>query len=125
MTYLVPAVAAALLVQSLCLWRVSRRLQQLLQLEAKLASFGHSLTLLTDTTEGCFQALAAELASSGARSHARGSRQRRVVNAARRNQTVERIAAEEDLALSEVQLRLAMAKQGSAAQGEDGGSLRS
>src|SRR5215218_5653109 len=43
------------------LWRVRRLLGVLPLVEGRLDTVSHSLTLLTDTTEACFKALAARL----------------------------------------------------------------
>jgi hypothetical protein len=95
-------------------------------LEVRMASLTRSLELLTDTTETGFNALAAFLESAPVRPAAsRTTRQRRVVGAASDGRTVAEIAAQEELAETEVRLRLHLARQG-AAQGKDHhGALRS
>jgi hypothetical protein len=91
-------------------------------------TLAHSVSLLTDTTESCFKALAMQLQfvqSQGGRptpaptraraagagepqtdAAVRKSRQRRVVGAARRGEAPADIAAREDVAEGEVALRL-------------------
>jgi DNA-binding NarL/FixJ family response regulator len=71
--------------------------------------------LLTDTTETCFQVVASQLEQEPSQKAApavgRAARQRRVVGAARRGRSVTEIAVEEEVAESEVRLRLHLAEQ--------------
>ena len=123
-------------VQAWCLWRVRRALAALLPLEERVTRLNYSLGLLVDTTQGCFDALAAQVATQGAQRHEpvqmpaaapaaapapavtasrpatanRQQRQRRVVGAAKRGRTVAQIAAEEAVAEGEVALRVQMAR---------------
>lgn len=113
MMYLVAGVVVVLAVQAWALWRMAARLRGLTRLEARLATFAHSLTLLTDTTETCFQTLAAQLSQDDLRplpTPGRAARQRRVIGAARRGRSIGEIAAREELAESEVRLRLHLAE---------------
>lgn len=104
-------------------WRVRRLLAALPSIEDRVAGLSHSVSLLTDTTEACFKAMALQLESMrqgserstlrrpGTEPGAPGTtaaknRQRRVVGAARRGEPVSRIAAREQMAEGEVALRL-------------------
>jgi hypothetical protein len=110
-------------VQAWCLWRVRRTLVALLPLEERVTRLNYSLGLLVDTTQGCFDALAAQVAqrteavppapavtASRPATASRQQRQRRVVGAAKRGRTVAQIAAEEAVAEGEVALRVQMAR---------------
>jgi hypothetical protein len=110
------------------LWRVRQLLQLVPVVQDRMDTLANSVSLLTDTTESCFKALAMQLQfvqSQGgrptpapARARATGagepqtdaavrkSRQRRVVGAARRGEALADIAAREDVAEGEVALRL-------------------
>lgn len=110
------------------LWRVRRLLAVVPLVQDRLDALSNSLSLLTDTTESCFKALSMQLqfmlAQHGqpvvpvsARQHGQsaglpddletlGTRQRRVVEAARRGEGIGAIAAREDVAESEIALRL-------------------
>jgi hypothetical protein len=106
---------------------VTRRLAALERFESRLVSVAHTLTLLADTTETGFQSIATELAQQRSvvpapRASAKSSRQRRVVNASHRGQSVSEIASLEEVAESEVRLRLFLADQ-SHAQRSAHGSL--
>jgi hypothetical protein len=114
MVYILAAIGAVLLFETWCLWRVLDRLYAVGRVEDRLSSVAHSLALLTDTTETCFQIVASRLDDGPAREAVppgRGMRQRRVVGAARHGKTVAEIAAEEEVAEAEVRLRLHLAQQ--------------
>ena len=131
MTYGLAALLAVMVVE---LWLLRRRVALRLgalskfedDLEVRMASLTRSLELLTDTTETGFNTIAAYLETGPARpAAARTTRQRRVIGAADRGRSVAEIAAQEELAETEVRLRLHLARQG-AAQGRDShGALRS
>ena len=53
--------------QAWCLWQVGRALAALLPLEERVTRLNHSLGMLVDTTQGCFDALAAQVAQRGER----------------------------------------------------------
>jgi DNA-binding NarL/FixJ family response regulator len=118
MTYAVGAAVGVLVAlvgaQSWCLWRLVGRMRVLPRVEERVATLVHTVGLLTDTTEACFQSVAARLGgegpSAGAEAAGRLSRQRRVLGAARRGQAASEIAAQEELAESEVRLRLHMGR---------------
>jgi hypothetical protein len=109
--------------QSYLLWRLTRSLGGVQKLDEKLGHFGDALSLLTETTESGFKAVAAELDRSAARPNdgpakaaikkamPAPSTAARISAAARRGRTVPEIAAAEELSEGEVRLRLHMAKQ--------------
>lgn len=107
MIYVVGTLAVISLVELFLLWRVARALGALERFEDRLAHFGGALTLLTETTESGFRSLAIELARTGKPSGAssRGVT-RRVMRAARQGRSPIEIAAREQIAESEVRLRL-------------------
>jgi hypothetical protein len=125
-------VVAALVVVSLfetwCLWRVIEQFSVLGGVEDRLTRVAHSLALLTDTTETCFQVVASQLecgtAARAAPPNGRAARQRRVVGAARRGRSINEIAAAEEVAESEVRLRLHLAEQDAHGGEERHGSMR-
>jgi len=120
LTYAIAALAVVLLFQSWCIWRVLDRLGVLERFEDRLASLSHTLMLLTDTTETCFQVIASQLekeqSERAASSPGRVGRQRRIVAAARRGRSVGEIAAQEEVAEGEARLRLHLAEQGDSAE---------
>jgi hypothetical protein len=109
------------------LWRVRRLLAAVPVMQERIDSLSHSVALLTDTTESCFKALSMQLqfmqnqqtreagvparprvqpATGSEDAGTRKARQRRVVGAARRGESVTAIAAREDVSESEVALRV-------------------
>jgi hypothetical protein len=127
------------------LWRVRRQLNAVTDVQDRVNTLTNSVALLTDTTESCFRAISMQLQfqqSSNVGSAARrpatpsaeppvqtpGSRkakQRRVVGAARRGEAVAAIAAREDLAETEVALRLHVGRDQPTAEPKRYGSLLS
>ncbi len=122
------------------LWRVQRLLATVPVVQERLDTLSNSVTLLTDTTESCFKALAMQMqfmqaqgvgaapaaqrarasaaADAGVDAVAKKGRQRRVVGAARRGEAVAAIAAREDVAEAEVALRLHLNNRDGAATAE-------
>ena len=112
--------------QSYLLWRLTRSLGGVQKLDEKLGHYGDALSLLTETTESGFKAVAAELDRASARPNdgpAKAAIKKampapstvaRISAAARRGRTVPEIAAAEELSEGEVRLRLHMAKQSQA-----------
>jgi hypothetical protein len=110
------------------LWRVRALLAVVPAMEERIESLSHSVALLTDTTESCFKAISMQLqfmqsqptrdavaaavrprvqpAIAPEDAGTRKARQRRVVGAARRGETLAAIAAREDVSESEVALRV-------------------
>ena len=115
MVYALAVMAVVMVVQTWCLWRVLSRVGAIERVEDRLASLTHTLMLLTDTTETCFQVVAnqleAEQAQRAGSATARAGRQRRIVAAARRGRPVGEIAANEEVAEGEARLRLHLAAQ--------------
>jgi hypothetical protein len=109
--------------QSYLLWRLTLSLGGVQKLDEKLGHFGDAMSLLTETTEAGFKAVAAELDRATARPNdgpakaaikkamPAPSTAARISAAARRGRTVPEIAAAEELSEGEVRLRLHMAKQ--------------
>ncbi len=114
LTGLVAGIGAAAGVQTLMVWRATRAMTRLSAIEARVERFGDALTLLTDTTESAFRAVAAEMARTPGKAEriapaVSAARTRRIARAATRGASVEQIAAAEDVAEGEVRLRLQMA----------------
>jgi len=113
-TYVLVALVALVLTQSVYLWRVQRALRALPQFDDRLSRLAHSVSLLVDTTEGCFEAISSQLVRGdepkAKRPDHRQGRQRRVVGAARRGRTISQIAQEESAPEGEIALRLHMAR---------------
>jgi hypothetical protein len=126
------------------LWRVRRMLSVVAVIQERVNTLTNSVALLTDTTESCFRAISMQmqfLQSSNGRPAARRpapvaeppvdttssrkAKQRRVVGAARRGEAVAAIAAREDLAQTEVALRLHVGRDQQAPEPKRYGSLLS
>ena len=124
------------------LWRVRRMLNVVTVIQDRVNTLTNSVALLTDTTESCFRAISMQmqfLQSAGRPARrptapseppadttsARKAKQRRVVGAARRGDGVADIAAREDLAETEVALRLHVGRDQRAAEPKRYGSLLS
>ena len=142
MAYLMAAVLAVLVGETWLLWRALSRLGVLTRVDDRLERLSHTVLLLTDATETCFKVIAGQLepaAATLARANApakkpalvaetplrRTGRQRRVVGAARRGRSAMEIAATEEVAESEVRLRLHLADQDDIAREAHRGALRS
>ena len=103
--------ATMLLIQGALAWRLLAAQRALDRVQARLANQGEALSILTDTSENGFGAIARELerlAASESKSTRRPST-RRVATAARKGQSVTDIAAAERVSEGEVRLRLSMA----------------
>jgi len=118
-TYLTAGVVAVLIAQSVCLWRALSRLSAIERFESRLSALAHTIVLLTDATETGLKDLAARLAAETPARPSGAGRQRRVVGAARRGRSVADIAAAEELAESEVRLRLSLAQGPTTHSGEE------
>jgi hypothetical protein len=122
------AVTTAFLVQGWILWRLLGAVGVVQRLDDKLSHFGDALTLLTETTEGGFRAVASELdrtaQTSGTSAGHMGAKKvvaprptnARMTAAAKRGRSVEEIAATEQVSEGEVRLRLHLAKQAAQAK---------
>ena len=112
-TMQVAGVGSVLLVQLFLAWRLMVTTRALDRVQARMAHQGEALSLLTDTSENGFSAIARELdrlATPDAKPARRPST-RRVATAARKGRTVADIAAEERVSEGEVRLRLGLAGQ--------------
>jgi len=125
--YVIGTVAVLSVVNILLVWRVAARLGALTRLEERVSTLTHTIALLTDTTETCFNVVAAQLEPAAAARSAkpRAARQRRVVGAASTGRTVSEIAADEEVAESEVALRLALSRRAAAWEELENGTMRS
>lgn len=111
-TYLLAGAAVLLVFQSWLLWRVLSQLGAVERFESRLSVLSHTMALLTDTMESGLQAMAAQLEQHIAQAPVeKSTRQRRVIGAARKGRSITDIAAEEQVAESEVRLRLHLADQ--------------
>ena len=105
--------ATMLLLQTVLAWRLIATQRALERVQTRLANQGEALSLLTDTSENGFGAIARELdrlAMPQLKSSRRPSTQR-VATAARKGRSVTDIAASERVSEGEVRLRLSMAGQ--------------
>ncbi|HEY8534936.1 MAG TPA: hypothetical protein VIL25_00750, partial [Vicinamibacterales bacterium] len=107
--------AALAIAQGVLLLRATRALTRVTTIETRLDKLNDALTLLTDTTESAFRAVAAEVTrlpapSPAARRAASAARTRRVARAAQKGKSIAEIAAAEEMAEGEVRLRLHLAK---------------
>lgn len=113
--YLFPltvAVAALGVVEAALLWRLLRVGRDLRAYDERSGHLSDAVSLLTETTEASFRAVALEverLASTGPGRATRTST-RRVAAAARRGRSVQEIAATEKVSEGEVRLRLHLAE---------------
>jgi hypothetical protein len=126
------------------LWRVRRLLTVVTVIHDRVNTLTNSVALLTDTTESCFRAVSMQMQfmqATAGRPAARRStpaseaaadttaetkaRQRRVVGAARRGEALAAIAAREDLAETEVALRLHVGREQQVPEPKRYGSLLS
>jgi hypothetical protein len=117
LTGVLAALSAMVMAQTVLLWKAQRALARLHAIEARVDKFGDAIVLLTDTTESAFRAVATEMTRPPAAATrtatvcaVSNARTRRVARAAARGTSVEQIAAAEEVAESEVRLRLHMAK---------------
>jgi hypothetical protein len=127
LTYVTAALVVVLVVDTWLLCRVAARIGVLGRLEERVSTLTHTIALLTDTTETCFNVVASQL-EPGATSRApkpRATRQRRVVGAASIGRSVSQIAADEEVAESEVALRLALSRRAAAWEELENGTMRS
>ncbi|MEW5981051.1 MAG: hypothetical protein AB1806_01615 [Acidobacteriota bacterium] len=115
MTYLVACLAVVGAVQTVLLWRTTRRLRLVEHLHDRVGRCTRGLGLLVETTEAGFTVLGAELAKTALRAARRpssASATRRVARAAGAGKRVPEIAAEERMSEGEVRLRLSMTSTG-------------
>jgi hypothetical protein len=117
-TIVVVAVGSALTllsaVQAWLLWRLSRMVAASARLEEKVGHLGDALSILTETSEAGFRAIADELTRRHATDPPAPKRSKtpiaRMRAAARRGASIAEIAAAEQLSEGEVRLRLHLAE---------------
>jgi len=135
MNYAVVALTLVGAVEAIVLWVVTRRLDRLDQMDARIGHLTDALTLLTETAESGFRLNGEEIgriAEGLAVKTATVSqaKTRRVASAARKGRPVREIAATEQVSEGEVNLRLhlaeaaARAKQSRRSAETNHGSLR-
>jgi hypothetical protein len=129
--------AALVLVSALQMWLlclVVRRVGGFARVEERVSSLTHTIALLTDTTETCFNVVAARLEPGASQpegvaaprpTRTRAARQRRVLSEASNGRSVPEIAADEEVAESEVALRLAIARRAARWEELENGAMRS
>lgn len=106
---LLAAGSILLLAQIVMLWRLSHVTGTIRRYEERLGHLGDTMTLLTETTEAGFRAMALEierLATADAQRNAVRPSSTRIASAARRGRSVQQIAADEQVSEGEVRLRL-------------------
>jgi hypothetical protein len=105
--------ATMLVLQGALAWRLIATQRALERVQTRLANQGEALSLLTDTSENGFGAIARELdrLATPELKSARRPSTRRVATAARKGRSVTDIAASERVSEGEVRLRLSMAGQ--------------
>lgn len=122
--YLLMIPAAAVVLLAAWSWALHLRQQARIEaLEGRLANLLAGVSLLTDTTESGLRDVTLEVARlstapATGRGRTRTTTSRRVTSAARRGQSVQQIAAAEEMSEGEVKLRLSMtgAQEGSYAE---------
>jgi hypothetical protein len=121
-TLLVIVVGAALTllsaVQAWLLWRLSRMVAASARLEEKVGHLGDALSILTETSEAGFKAIADELTRQSVAAPAAARSKTpitRLKAAARRGTSIADIAAAEHMSEGEVRLRLHLAEHAPAA----------
>jgi hypothetical protein len=105
-------IGVVFLLQTLLTLFVVRRLRDVGQISERVSRLGDGLALLTDTTDAGLTAVLRQLEQLGRRPEPvklPRTVNKRVATAARKGQTVARIAQDEALSESEVRLHLAMA----------------
>jgi len=113
LTMQVAGVGSVLLVQLFLAWRLLVTTRALDRVQARMAHQGEALSLLTDTSENGFAAIARELdrLATPEPKPSRRPSTRRVATAARKGRSVAEIAADERVSEGEVRLRLGLAGQ--------------
>jgi hypothetical protein len=118
MTWLVLTTASALVVlsaaQAWLLWRLSRMVASTARLEDKVGHLADALSMLTETSEAGFKAIADELTRRAAAAPMPAPRARaplaRLKAAAKKGISIADIAAAEQMSEGEVRLRLHLAE---------------
>jgi hypothetical protein len=107
-------------VQAWLLWRLSKMVASSARLEEKVAHLGDALSILTETSEAGFKAVADELTRRAVAGPVPATRSKtpiaRIKAAARRGTSIAEIAAAENMSEGEVRLRLHLAEHAPAAR---------
>ncbi len=111
--YVLVVPACAVVAMAVWTWALHLRQQARIEaLEGRVANLLAGLSLLTDTTESGLRDVTTEVArlagSTGVRPRTRATTHRRITGAAQRGQSVQAIAAAEQISEGEVKLRLSM-----------------
>jgi len=106
-------------------WRLAARVNALSRLDDRLETLTRSIHLLTDTAESGFNTMAVQLETTRPSRSTGAARQRRVVRAAKTGRSVMEIAAQEEVAESEVRLRLHLAHEQKRVEEAVNGAMRS
>jgi len=109
--YLGGAAVLLVLVQIVLTWRMASAAARIERYEERLERFGDVLTMLAETSESGFKAIATELERISARTPARKEAKTsaaRVAKSARKGRSVQQIAAGEQVSEGEVRLRLSL-----------------
>ncbi|HEY8548657.1 MAG TPA: hypothetical protein VIL35_01765 [Vicinamibacterales bacterium] len=114
--------AVLMLAQIVLLWRLARMVASTAQLETRIGHFADALSLLTETSEAGFRAVADELNRRQADPVAPRARvsNARLKAAAKRGRSIPEIAAAESMSEGEVRLRLHLAEKARMAEGRTG-----
>lgn len=110
-TYLAGAAVLLVLAQMALTWRLASAATRIERYEERLERFGDVLSMLAETSESGFKAVATELERIAARTPAKKEPRTstaRVARSARKGRSVQEIAAEEDVSEGEVRLRLSL-----------------
>ena len=106
--------------QAWLLWRLSRMVAATARLEEKVGHLGDALSILTETSEAGFKAIADELSPPRRGAGAVGARSKtpiaRLRAAARKGTSIADIAAAEQMSEGEVRLRLHLAERAPASR---------
>jgi hypothetical protein len=106
--------------QAWLLWRLSRMVAASARLEEKVGHLGDALSILTETSEAGFKAMADELTRRAVAAPAPAPRAKtpiaRLKAAARRGTSIADIAAAEHMSEGEVRLRLHLAEHAAASR---------
>lgn len=116
-TVILAGLATLTMAQAVLLWRATRAVARLATIDTRIEKFGDALTLLTDTTESAFRAVAAEVSRQPAVAPKRAAavsaaRTRRIARAVKGGASVQQVAASEQVSEGEVRLRVHVAEDG-------------
>jgi hypothetical protein len=116
-TYVIASGLLLLVFQGLLTFYLVRAIRRLTPLQQRVSHFGDALSLLTETADAGFRAVAVEVERLGARAirqPASRATTARVARASQRGRSIQEIAAAEQVSEGEVRLRLHLADHGTA-----------